>query len=178
VLTRFPAFRNQLYARMEEISFRTSMTVLGGVVAVAAVIAAVTVAMSQGSTPVRPTALRPPPASHSSTRAALPPTPAASPSQPSPTASKPSAARPPVVAAAPRAATYPATDGDSRPYRAPNSPYHRAAAERHLSSAMAAWAAWWQGRLAAAGAHGGGRHPGIGGGRGFGGFGGGGMGHR
>ncbi len=177
MLTRFSAFRNQLYARMEEISFRTSMTVLGGVVAVAAVIAAVTVATSQGSTPVRPAALSPAPASHSSTPAAPPPTPAASPSQPSPTASKPSATKAPVVAAAPRAAAYPATDADSRPYRAPSPPYH----QRHLNSAMAAWAAWWQGRLAAAGAHGGGRHPGIGGGHGFGGFGGfggRGMGHR
>lgn len=38
-----------MYTRMEEISFRTSMTVLAGVVAFAAVVASVSVLMSQSS---------------------------------------------------------------------------------------------------------------------------------
>ena len=43
---RLRAFRDVMYTRMEEISFRTSMTVLAGVVAFAGVLAAVSVLMS------------------------------------------------------------------------------------------------------------------------------------
>ena len=61
MLARFAAFRDRLYTRMEEISFRASMAVLAGVVAVAAIIAGVTLAVSQGSPTARPAAFSPAP---------------------------------------------------------------------------------------------------------------------
>jgi hypothetical protein len=173
VLTRFSAFRNGLYTRMEEISFRTSMTVLGGVVAVAAVIAGVTVLMSQGPAPAaRPAALGSSPASHSIVPTSAPPTPAVSPTPATPATSKPARTKAPAVAAPQRAAAYAAPDEDS----APASGYHRPATRWHVSSGAAAWAAWWRSRLAGAG-HSGGLAAGLGGGHGFGGFGGFGFGH-
>jgi hypothetical protein len=184
VLARFAAFRNGLYTRMEEISFRASMTVLGGVVAVAAVIAAVSVLMSQAPATARPVAAGPPPATHSIAPTAAPPTPAASPSRIAPTSSAP--ARTKVTAAPAHEATYPATDEDSAPDRdVPAAMSGRRLAGRHINSAVAAWAAWWRSRLSAVGGGGAGGHgielhagfgrPGF---SGFGGFGGHGAGHR
>src|ERR1700759_254837 len=89
VLARFTAFRNGLYTRMEEISFRTSMTVLGGVIAVAAVIARVSVLMSQAPAPARPVAASSAPPARSAGPSSAPPTPPASPSRTAPTASAP-----------------------------------------------------------------------------------------
>jgi hypothetical protein len=174
VLARFAAFRNGLYTRMEEVSFRTSMTVLGGVIAVAAVIAGVSVLMSQTPGPARPVAVSPVPP----TRSAVPSSaPAASPSRTAPTASAP--ARTHAPAAPVHETTYPATDEDSTPSRhvpAPTSG-RRAFGRQLNSAAVAAWAAWWRSRLGGLGRHGGGVHVGFGR-PGFGGFGGHGAGHR
>jgi hypothetical protein len=146
VLTRFAAFRNGLYGRMEEISFRTSITVLTGVIAVAAVIAGVGLLMSQSPAPARPTALSPAPASHSAATSA-PATP--SPSEPAPTSSAPSRTPVPVVTSPAREATYPATAGNATPVQtAPAAAPSVAPAQRPVSPAMAAWLAWWQQVLA------------------------------
>jgi hypothetical protein len=174
VLARFALFRNGLYARMEEISFRTSMTVLGGVIAVAAVIAGVSVLMSQTRAPARPVAVSPAPP----TRSAVPSSaPAASPSRTAPTASAPSRTHAP--AAPVHETTYPATDEDSTPSRhVPAATSGRRAFGRHINSAaVAAWAAWWRSRLGGLSGHGGGLHAGFGR-SGFGGFGGHEAGHR
>jgi hypothetical protein len=177
VLARFTAFRNGLYTRMEEISFRTSMTVLGGVVAVAAVIAGVSVLMSQTPAPARPVAASPVSPTHSAGPSSAPPTPAASPSRTAPTASAP--ARTHAPAAPVHETTYPATDEDSTPSRyVPAAASGRRAVGRHINSAAAAaWAAWWRSRLGGLGHHGVGVHVGFGR-SGFGGFGGHGAGHR
>jgi hypothetical protein len=177
VLGRFALFRSGLYARMEEISFRTSMTVLGGVIAVAAVIAGVSVLMSQTPAPGRPVAVSPAPPSRSAAPTSAPPTPAASPARTAPTASAP--ARTQAPAAPVHETTYPATDEDSTPSRhVPAAASGRRAFGRHINSAaVAAWAAWWQSRLGGLGRHGGGVHAGFGR-SGFGGFGGHGTGHR
>lgn len=174
VLARFALFRNGLYARMEEISFRTSMTVLGGVIAVAAVIAGVSVLMSQTQAPARPVAVSLAPPTRSAVPSSAPPTPAASPSRTAPTAAAP--ARTHAPAAPVHETTYPATDEDSTPSRhVPAAASGRRAFGRHINSAaVAAWAAWWRSRL---GGHGGGLHAGFGR-SGFGGFGGHGAGHR
>jgi hypothetical protein len=171
VLTRFAAFRNRIYARMEEISFRTSMTVLGGVVAVAAVIAGVSVLMSQAAAPARPAALSPAPASRSAVPTSAPPAPPASPSRPAPTSSAPARTQPPAVTDPVHEATYPATDEESTPAPAASG---RSPSVQRVNSAVAAWAAWWRARLSGAGGHAGG-HSGF---RGFGGSGGRGPGHR
>ena len=170
VLARFALFRNGLYARMEEISFRTSMTVLGGVIAVAAVIAGVSVLMSPTQAPARPVAVSPAPPTRSAVPSSAPP----SPSRTAPTASAP--ARTHAPAAPVHETTYPATDEDSTPSRhVPAATSGRRAFGRHINSAaVAAWAAWWRSRL---GGHGGGLHAGFGR-SGFGGFGGHGAGHR
>jgi hypothetical protein len=147
VLTRFAAFRNGLYARMEEISFRTSITVLTGVIAVAAVIAGVGLLMSQVPAPARPAALSPAPASHSASATPASATP--SPSEPAPTTSAPSRTPAPVVTSPAREATYPATAEDSTPVRtAPAAAPRAALAQRPASPAVAAWLAWWQQVLA------------------------------
>jgi hypothetical protein len=175
VLARFTAFRNGLYARMEEISFRTSMTVLGGVIAVAAVIAGVSVLMSQTPAPARPLAASP----VLPTRSAGPsPAPPASPSRTAPTASTP--ARTHAPAAPVHETTHSAADEDSTPSRyVPAATSGHRAIGRHLNSAaVAAWAAWWRSRLGGGlGRHGSGVHAGFGR-SGFGGFGGHGAGHR
>jgi hypothetical protein len=139
VLTRFAAFRNGLYARMEEISFRTSMTVLGGVVAVAAVIAGVGVLMSQSPAPARPAALSPAPASRSATPTAAPTSAAPSPSPLAPTSAAPARTPAPVVTSPASQATYPAADVDSTPAATPSV----APSLRGINSAAAAWWAWW-----------------------------------
>ncbi len=171
MLTRFAAFRNRLYARMEEVSFRASVTVLGGVVAIAVIVAGTGLALSQALAPVRPAAISPAPVSPSAAPSSAPPPSAASPSRPAATATP---AR--TKAAAPeRAVTYSGTDADSSSsqtysgssYRRPGSPGH--------SHAGGFW-----GRSGASGA-GFGRRSGFGGhggGHGFGGFGGHGGGHR
>jgi hypothetical protein len=153
VLTRFAAFRSSLYARMEEISFRTAITVVIGVVAVAAVIAGVGLLLSQAPAPARPTAAGPVPAPRSSTPSSAPP------SSPAPASDSPSPSRPPSSAPArtpgpvktspARAATYPATAENAQRAPAPRAAVpHAATARRPLSSAVAAWLAWWQHVLA------------------------------
>jgi hypothetical protein len=145
VLTRFAAFRSALYARLEEISFRTAITVVTGVVAVAAVIAGVGLLMAQAPTPARPTALGSSPAA----RSAAPMSSSPSPSQPAPTSSAPARTPAPVVTSPARNATYPATAENAQ--RAPQARAvapHAATARRPLSSAAAAWLAWWQQVLA------------------------------
>ncbi|HEY2277872.1 MAG TPA: hypothetical protein VGI00_05920 [Streptosporangiaceae bacterium] len=177
VLARFAAFRNGLYTRMEEVSFRTSMTVLGGVIAVAAVIAGVSVLMSQTPGLVRPVAVSPVAPTRSAGPSSAPPTPAASPSRIAPTASAP--ARTHAPAAPVHETTYPVTDEDSTPSRHVPAPTSgRGASGRQLNSAaVAAWAAWWRSRLGGLGHHGVGVHVGFGR-PGFAGFGGHGAGHR
>ena len=164
---RFAAFRTGLYARMEEISFRTSMAVLAGVVAVAAIIAGVTLAVSQGPAAARPVALSPAPVRHSAAPTAAPPTPAVSPSRATPTAAARTPTRAPAVAVAdPQpAAAYPATGEYSAPSRSFSGGSSRAAHQR-IGSAVAAW---WRSHLGGAGGHLGGLPSG---GHGFGGFGG------
>jgi hypothetical protein len=148
---------------MEQISFRTSMTVLGGVVAVAAVIAAVTVLTNQAPAPSRPVALSPSSASHSapttpSSAPATPPTPAASPSRTAPEPSAPARTQGP-AASVPEPA-YPATAGNSTPSRdVPAAISGHSASVQRFNSALAAWAAWWRARLSRAG----GVHSGFGG---------------
>jgi hypothetical protein len=177
VLTRFGAFRNRLYARMEEISFRTSMTVLGGVVAVAAVIAGVSVLMSQAA-PARPAALSPAPASSSAVPTSAPAARPASPSRPAPTSSAPARTQAPAAADPVHEATYPATDEESTPTRAVPATSGRSPAVQRVNSAAAAWADWWRARMSGGGGHAGGypgEHSGF---RGFGNFSGHGPGHR
>jgi hypothetical protein len=169
VLTRFAAFRSSLYARMEEISFRTAITVVTGVVAVAAVIAGVGLLMAQAPAPSRAAALGSSPAARSSAQAPAPSTPAAptssSPSPSAPASSAPARTPAPVKTSPAREATYPGTAENAR-----RAPVTRAAAppvttRRPLSSAVAAWLAWWQRVLA--GRHRGGisiGHGGLGGG--------------
>ncbi len=133
------AFRDVMYTRMEEISFRTSMTVLAGVVAFAAVLAAVSVLMSLPPGAARHTAAggpaRTPPASAvpaPGTRTLA--SPAASPAQPTPSPLRvaPPAARTaaPVTAAMPSPAV-------PTPARSPS------LARFSYQSAVAAWWAWW-----------------------------------
>jgi hypothetical protein len=158
MLTRFAAFRNQLYARMEEISFRTSLTVLTGVAAVAAVIAGVGLLMSQSPAPARPVALSPAPASHSALATPPPAAATPSPSAPVPTPSAPDRTPAPVKTSLAREATYPATAENSAPVRNAAAAPRTAPVRRSASSAVAAWLAWWQQVLAS---HRGGG-PGIG----------------
>ncbi len=162
MLTRFAAFRNGLYARMEEISFRASMTVLGGVVAVAVIVAGTGLALSQAPAPVRSAAISPAPVSPSAVPSSAPPT-AASPSRPVATAT-PARTKAP---APERAVTYSGTDADSSSSQTyPGSSNRRPGSQRHSHSA-----AFW-GRTGAVG-HGFGLHSGFGGhSHGFGGFGG------
>ena len=168
MLARFAAFRDRLYTRMEEISFRASMAVLAGVVAVAAIIAGITLAVSQGSPTARPAAFSPAPASHSPAPTSAPPTPAASPSRVAPTASAKVRTKAPVAAEPQRAAAYPATDEYSAPSRSfSRERYGRAVSRRRIGSAVSAWL--HQFGVGHTGGHGFG---------GFGGWGGHGFGHR
>lgn len=163
MLTRFAAFRSLLYARMEEISFRAAITVVTGVVAVAAVIAGVGLLMAQAPAPDRSTALGSSPAARFSARAPAPTS--ASPSPSPPASSAPARTPAPVKTSPAREATYPATAENAQ-----RAPVTRAAAppvtaRRPLSSAAAGWLAWWQHVLASR--HGGGLgigHGGLGGG--------------
>jgi hypothetical protein len=142
------SFRNRLHARMEEISFRTSITVLTGVTAVAAVIAGVGLLMSQSPAPGRPAALGPAPASHSAPATPAPASATPSPSQPAPRSAAPSRTPAPVMTSPAREVTYPATAENSTPVRNAPATASHAAPSRSVSPAVAAWLAWWQQVLA------------------------------
>jgi hypothetical protein len=157
VLTRFAAFRNRLYARMEEVSFRASMAVLGGVVAVAVIVAGTSLALSQAPAPVRSAAISPAPVSPSAAPSSAPPPSAASPSRPAATAT-PARTKAP---APERAVTYAGTDADASSSQTYSGSSDRRAGSQRHSHAAAFW-----GRSGA----GFGRHSGFGG-HGFGGFG-------
>jgi hypothetical protein len=138
---RLRAFRDVVYTRMEEVSFRTSMTVLAGVVAFAGVLAAVSVLMSLPPGMPRHTAAgapaRPPSASAASgpgTR--TPGSPSASPAQPTPS---------PVRDAPPAAKTAaPVTAAATVPRPAVPTPTLPSSLARvSYQSAAAAWWAWW-----------------------------------
>ncbi|HEY2238312.1 MAG TPA: hypothetical protein VGI21_05960 [Streptosporangiaceae bacterium] len=162
MLTRFAAFRSSLYARMEEISFRTAITVVTGVVAVAAVIAGVGLLMAQAPAPDRPTALGSAPAVRSSAPASTPAAPTSSPPSASPPASSAPARTPAPVKTSPaREATYPGTAENAQRAPVARTAAPPVTARRPLSSAVAAWLAWWQHVLA--GRHRGGLSIGHGG---------------
>ena len=135
-VARLLAFRDVMYTRMEEVSFRTSMTVLAGVVAFAAVVAAVSTLMSVPAGPARHAALGRPaaPAAPSSAPATSAP-PAPAPASPS---SAPTRVRPsPVRDAAPAAAA-------SAPSPAgPAPPLSPSPARISYQNAVAAWWSWW-----------------------------------
>ena len=161
---RLRAFRDVMYTRMEEISFRTSMTVLAGVVAFAAVLAAVSVLMSLPPGVARHTAAGAPARTPPASAAPAPATrtlasPAAAPARPAP---------PPARDAPPAASTsVPVTAAAAAPTRMLSPSLARVS----YRSTVAAWWTWWTR------AHGGRilRPGGTGGyGGGFGGFGGGG----
>ena len=133
--------------RMEEISFRTSMTVLAGVVAFATVVASVSVLMSQSSGPRHAALSRPAtaPASAGPTSALLnpgraaPAMPSTSPARatPAPTSrTQPAASTRPPVTAAGRAAATPAAAG---PTPAGSPPLARVSSR----TAVATWWSWW-----------------------------------
>jgi hypothetical protein len=159
VLTRFAAFRSSLYAHMEEISFRTAITVVTGVVAVAAVIAGVGLLMAQAPAPGRPTALGSSPDARSSAQPSAPSTPAAptssSPSPSPPASSAPARTPAPVKTSPAREATYPGTAENAQRAPVTRAAAPHATARRPLSSAVAAWLAWWQHILASRRGHGG-----------------------
>jgi hypothetical protein len=155
MLNRLAAWRGALYARLEEISFRTAITVVTGVVAVAAVVAGVGLLMAQTPAPARSTALGPAPSARSTAQAPVPtsagPTggPTGTPPRPSPPASSAPARTPAPEPTSPaREATYPATAEHAQ--RAPAAPAAapHPAARRPVGSAVAAWLAWWQRILA------------------------------
>jgi cytoskeletal protein RodZ len=165
VLTRFAAFRSSLYARMEEISYRTAITVVTGVVAVAAVIAGVGLLMTQAPAPGRPTALGSASAARSSAQASAPST-SAAPTSSSPSASPPASTAPartpaPVKTSPAHEATYPGTAEDAQRAPVARTAAPPVRARRPLGSAVAAWLVWWQRVLASR--HGGGTSIGHGG---------------
>ncbi len=136
---RLRAFRDVVYTRMEEISFRASMTVLAGVVAFAGVLAAVSVLMSLPAGVARHTAAEAPARTPPASAAPAPGTrtlasPAASPAQPTPSPARvaPPAARAaaPVTPAAPSPAV-------------PTPTLSPSLARVSYQSAVAAWWAWW-----------------------------------
>ena len=188
-VARLLAFREVLYTRMEEISFRTSMTVLGGVVAFAAVIATVSTLMSVSTGPARHAALSGPPVPPAPSSAPASPRPA--PASPSPSASPSSG--PPSVTPSPVRDTGPGA-GDHAPVTTvaaasapsptvPAPALSPSPARVSEQGAVAAWWAWWLRVYGRGGdrAYGGGTYGGYGrdrGGFGGGGFGGGGFGGR
>jgi len=135
-----------MYTRMEEISFRTSMTVLAGVVAFAAVVASVSVLMSQSSGPRHAALGRPAtvPAAAGPTSAlvnpgSLPPAaPSTSPARatPAPTShARPAAGTPPPATAAGPAAVAPAAG--------PTPAVSPSLARISSRAAAATWWSWW-----------------------------------
>jgi hypothetical protein len=182
-VARLFAFREVLYTRMEEISFRTSMTVVGGVVAFAAVIAAVSTLMSLSTGPARHAALSGPPASAAPSSAPASPRPA--PAWPSPLASPssgpPSVTPSPVRDTGPSAGTHApvtAVAAASAPATVPAPGLSPSPARVSEQAAVAAWWAWWLRVYGRGGdrAYGGGTYGGSG--RDRGGFGGDGFGRR
>ena len=146
-VARLFAFREVLYTRMEEISFRTSMTVLGGVVAFAAVIAAVSTLMSLSPGPARPAALSGPQASAAPSSAPASPRPASPSPSASPSSGPPSVTPSPVRDTGPSAGTHApvtavaAASAPSATVPAPAlSPSPARVSEQ---AAAAAWWAWW-----------------------------------
>jgi len=143
-LAGLSAFREVMYTRMEEISFRASMTVLAGVVASAAVMAAVSTLMSIPPGPARHTALGRPPATAAPWFA-----PASFPSKPAPPtlapalpSSSPASARPSRVRETGSGATQaPVTTVASVP--SPNVPTPMVSPSPSRGSYQAAVAAWW-----------------------------------
>jgi hypothetical protein len=177
-VVRLFAFREVLYTRMEEISFRTSMSVLGGVVAFAAVVAAVSTLMSVSTGPAPHAALSGPPASAAPSSAPNPTRPA--PASPSPSAS-PSSGPPSVTPSAvrdtgPSAGTHaPVTTVAAASAPSPIVPTPALSPSPARVSEQAAVAAWWSWWLRVYGrggdrAYGGGTYGGFG--RDRGGFGG------
>ncbi|MGA2829859.1 MAG: hypothetical protein ABSF03_27535 [Streptosporangiaceae bacterium] len=172
-LARLLTFRQVMYARMEEVSFRTSMTVLAGVVAFAAVVASVSTLMSLSSGPAQHAAPGRPPA-YAAPSPASPSRPA--PAPPSASSSRPPASPSPVRSTGPDSGAYTPVTAAAASEPSPGMPArwlsHRAAA--------AAWWSWWL-RVYGGGsdrAYGGGGSRGFGQGRGgfgsgggFGGFG-------
>ncbi len=135
-----------MYTRMEEISFRASMTVLAGVVAFAAVVASVSVLMSQSSGPQHAALGHPAtaPASAGPTSARVNPgrpsaaTPATSPARATPASSRaqPAASTPPPVTAAGPAAATPAAAG-------PTPAASQSLARISSRAAVATGWSWW-----------------------------------
>lgn len=137
-VARLFAFREVLYTRMEEVSFRTSMTVLGGVVAFAAVVAAVSTLMSLSTGPARHAVLSGPPASAAPSSAPASPRPA--PASPSPLASP--SAGPPSVTPSPVRDTGPSA-GSHAPVTTVAAASAPSPARVSGQAAVAAWWAWW-----------------------------------
>ena len=98
------AFRDGMYTRMEEISFRTSMTVLAGVVAFAAVVASVSVLMSQSSGLPRHAALSRPATAPASAGPTSDPVNSGRPAPATPSTSPPGPRPPPPATPGPRPA--------------------------------------------------------------------------
>ncbi len=172
------AVRDRLYSRMEETSFRTSMTILAGVVALAAVIAVAGILLSRSPAATHPSALgRPPgagPASVTPTSARATPTRTVSPSSapsrapshrsPSPAGNTSDAGAD--AAAGGPAAGQPASDGTAgspgssgSSGRASSTP-PKASRTWPSRSQIAAWWAWWSQHRGEFGGHG--RYPGGG----------------
>jgi hypothetical protein len=144
-VARLFAFRQVLYARMEEVSFRTSMTVLAGVVAFAAVGAAVSTAASLSPGPARHAALGRPPASAapSYAPASVPATPA-QPAPASPSPSSPSPVTPsPVRDTGSSAGTHAPVTAAAAAASVPTPTLSPSPARVSYQAAVAAWWAWW-----------------------------------
>jgi hypothetical protein len=161
------AFRQAVYIRMEEVSFRTSMTVLAGVVAFAAVVASVSTLMSLSPGPAQRAALSRPPVS--AVPSSIPATPArAAPAPPSASSSQPSASPSPVRGTGSGSGTHPpvttagAASAPSPRVPAPApSPRVPAPSRVPVQAAAAAWWSRWLRVYGGGGFHGSG--PGSGG---------------
>ena len=140
-LARLSAFREVMYTRMEEISFRSSMTVLAGVVAFAAVVAAVSTLMSVSPGPARHAALGRPPGSAAPSSALAQPT--RTPASPS---SSPAPVRPSPVRDAGSGATHAPVMTAVASAPSPSVPtptVSRSPARMSYEAAVAAWWSWW-----------------------------------
>lgn len=140
-LVRLSAFREIIYSRMEEISFRSSMTVLAGVVAFAAVVAAVSILMSVSPGPAHHAALGWSPGSAAPSSALARPTrtPASPPSSPAPVRPSPVRDARSGATHAPAVTTVASAPSPSVPTPAVSpSP-----ARMSYEAAVAAWWSWW-----------------------------------
>jgi hypothetical protein len=168
------AIRDRLYTRMEETSFRSSMTILAGVVLLAAAIAVAGILLSRSPAAAHRSALGPPPgtrpASVAPTSARATPSRTATPSpSPSPSHAAPAptgnAAEPGAAAAAPAQPASGQTAATAA--RTPSAP--RVSWTWPSQNQIAAWWAWWrehQGESGGYGGYGGGYGHGAGWGRG------------